>query len=194
MARSLNLNRPNLLYGGDPSYSLPTTVDQNQQHFPQPANDVDNTPGPDRTQYGTLAPPGMESRVMQADRVHDVLPMASLAVSYAEQDAQKGGAPGSPGSAPGGNDPQAHTNFITSQSPDGITSPGAVPSSAVKRAYGASDWSNQYPTFLPAHLKIGIFQNPNAAQTNTGIWASEGQMANTKYSSPAPWAAGSYIG
>ena len=183
---------PTSLYGGDPQYNNNGgAVDQNQLHAEIGADSNDNAPGPDRTQYGTLAPPGMESRIMLADRVNDFF---TPGVSYAEQDGQKGGAPGSPGSAPGGNDPNSKTSFITSQSPAGVDTPGGAPVSQLKLSYGASDWASPQPTALPAHLKIAIAQNPNAAQRNPGIWSAEGPMANTKYESPAPWAQGSFIG
>ena len=188
---------PYNMYGGDPAYNINggNAVEQNQMHASIGQDSNNTTPGPDRTQYGTLAPPGMERRVMQASRVGSLL--AGLGVSYPNVDPQKGGAPGAPGSSPEpGNhsDMEAATNFITSQSPSGIDTHGGVPVAQLKLSYGASDWASSQPTALPAHLKIAIAQNPNAAQRNVGIWASEGQMANTKYTSPAPWAEGTYIG
>jgi hypothetical protein len=154
---------------------------------------VDNTGvnGNERTLQQPLAP-NIEIRIMLADRVRDVFTPQN--VSYANQDPQKGGAPGSPGAAPGGTDPESATNFITSQSSTGDTTPGGAPDSPRKLSYGESDWAAEYPTWLPAHGKIGIRQNPNAAQTNVGLWANEGQPSNTKYASPAPWASGTFIG
>ena len=188
---------PYNLYGGDPDMNNNggNAIEQNQMHAEIGQDSNDNTPGPDRTEYGTLAPPGMEMRLMIADRVGGLLPASST--SYANVDPQKGGAPGAPGSSPDpgtNSDKEAATNFITSQAPDGSTTPGGAPVAQHKLSYGASDWTSPQPTALPAHLKVAIAQNPNAAQRNPGIWAQEGPMANTKYTSPAPWAAGAYIG
>jgi len=149
----------------------PDAIDQNQL--------VDNTSDNTlpRTIQAPLAPLG-EQRVMLADRAKVSF---TPDPSYANVDVQKGGAPG-------------RGVGITSQSPSGITTPGGVPSSAMKLSFGEADWSSHVPTALPAHLKINANANPNAAQRNQGIWAQEGPMANTKYSSPAPWAAGTFIG
>lgn len=175
---------PYNMYGGDPAYNINggNAVEQNQMHASIGQDSNNTTPGPDRTQYGTLAPPGMERRVMIADRVKANMPDALAGNNYANTDPQKGDAPG------------FHGSVITSQSPSGVTSIGSVPVAPIKMSYGASDWASSQPTALPAHLKIAIAQNPNAAQRNVGIWANEGQMANTKYTSPAPWAEGTYIG
>ena len=170
--------------------SPPGLISQNQQE--QAESLAQTTNDSDRTIALEQAPAGMEYRVMLADRVNDVF--TPNGVSYSNQDPQKGGAPGSPGGAPGGNDPWSGTNYITSESPTAVTTPGGAPVSQLKLSFGASDWTSPQPTALPAHLKIGIRQNPNAAQTSIGLWSSEGPMANTKYTSPAPWAAGAYIG
>ena len=165
----------------------PDLISQNQME--QYDNSGENVA--DRSTQWPLAPLGVESRTMIADRVGATWQPDP---NYAEQDSQKGGAPGSAGGAPGGSDPEGPTNFITAQEPDGTTTPGGVPKSPIKLSFGESDYSSYYPTFLPSHLKIAIRQNPNAAQNNVGQWASEGPMANTQYQSPAPWAAGSFIG
>lgn len=150
--------------------SPPDLIDQNQL--------VDNTGDNTlpRTVQAPLAPAG-EQRVMMADRANIHF---TPDPSYANVDVQKGGAPGQ--------------GTITSESPSGITTPGGVPTSPLKLSFGEADWSQHDPTFLPAHLKINANANPNAAQRNMGIWAQEGPMANTQYASPAPWAAGTFIG
>ena len=195
---------PGNLFAGNPAAYLAGgnggMVSQNQLHVEVGADTNDSTPGPDRTVQTDLAPAGMEHRVMVADRVKGLMPFALAGNSYASIDPQKGGAPGARGSDPSGHGGGNGDSFISSNvdptsiatNPGGV--PGGIPKAQIKLNYGASDWTSPQPTALPAHLKIAIAQNPNAAQRNVGLWAAEGQMANTKYESPAPWAAGSFIG
>jgi hypothetical protein len=141
-------------------------------------NNAENVNGVfmDRTTRIPLAP-DTESRTMSADRTHAVF---HPAVSYAETDMQKGGAPG--------------IGDITSQTVDGRTVVNGVPSSPIKLTTGLGDWGATNPQPLPAHGKIVRRANPNNAIIRIGTWANEGQPANTNYESPAPWAAGTYIG
>lgn len=146
-------------------------------------------PGGLRSYQAPLAPgTWQEHRIMEADRA---APAANFTpgAAYANADAQKGG-------SPGGSDGTSYTsqNVITSQAPDGVTTPNGVPPSARKVAYGWSDYSNAYPTFVGAHLKVQWNANPNKPQLNPTPFNTEGPMGNTRYSTPSPFAAGTYIG
>lgn len=157
--------------------------------FTRDNTDAD-TFGPDgtRTNQLPLAPGSFqETRVMVANRAGAHW---TPAAQYENMDPQKGGAPGSPG---GANDFPAATNNITSQGPDGVTRPGAAPSSPLKLSYGWSDWRHD-PTFVGMHLKIQWNANPNKPQLNPTPFNNEGPSQNTRYSTPAPFAAGSFIG
>jgi hypothetical protein len=125
---------------------------------------------------------------MLADRIHiKWLP----SVSYAESDSQRGGVPGqSQGNI--ANDPSA--SVITSQEVDGTTRVGTAPDSTLKISFGFADWAATNPQPLPAHQKINLRQNPNSIISKPGIWANEQENQNTIYESPAPWAAGTFIG
>ena len=116
---------------------------------------------------------------MVADRSHAVWQPDSV---YANTDPQKGGAPGNPGAV------------ITSQGPDGTTTVGAAPNSPRKLSYGLADYSDSYPTFVQAHLKINRNANPNRPQVNPTPFNNEGPQGNVQYTTPAPFAAGVFIG
>src|SRR5579864_5438846 len=121
----------------------PDLISQNQQEQSESLSQT--TSAADRTIALPLAPAGIESRVMVADRVKGVWQPDTI---YAEQDHNKGGAPGSPGGAPGGPDPEQDA-FISGQSPTGATIDGYLPPSQLKLSYGVSDMTSPQPTFLP---------------------------------------------
>jgi hypothetical protein len=150
--------------------------------------------GPDgsRTTQLPLAPGTFqELRLLEANRGSPAAQFTPAA-SYANVDPQKGGAPGKAGADPNKSDP--NISAITSQSPDGVTVPGGVPVSSRKLSYGWSDYSGHMPTFVGAHLKIQWNANPNKPQLNPTPFNTEGPSMNTKYSTPAPFAAGTFIG
>ena len=121
--------------------------------------------------------PDTENRQLFADRAHVFfIPDAS----YANIDVQKGGAPGE--------------GIITSQTEQGATVVGGIPRSPLKFTFAMADWDFTNPVPLPAHAKISLRPNPNSAISKIGVWANEGTPSNTNYESPAPWAAGIYIG
>ena len=125
--------------------------------------------------------PTTQIRVMKANRAGYAY---TPAASYAAVDPQKGGAPGRPDESSG----------ITSQGPSGITVAGGVPQSPLKISYGLADWQAEIPTFVGAHVKIMYNANPNRPQVNPTPFNTEGPQQNTNYTTPAPWAVGSYIG
>jgi hypothetical protein len=140
-----------------------------------------------RTSQLPLSPGAFqEERVMIANRAAAVF---TPGASNANADPQKGGSPGG-----GPNTSYTSQNVITSQSPDGVTTPNGVPVSQRKLAYGWSDYWGHTPTFVGAHLKIQWNANPNKPQLNPTPFNTEGPSMNTKYSTPAPFAAGTFIG
>lgn len=146
--------------------------------------------GADGTQTNQVPlAPTSETRVAIANRAFATFRPGP---SYANIDPQKGGAPGAPGGDP--SRPTTSESFITSQGPDGTTIAGAAPNSPLKISYGYADWWGHTPTVLPMHQVITKFANPNRPQVNPTPFNSEGPSQNTKYTSPAPWAAGVYIG
>lgn len=166
-----------------------TPSEVSDKTFTQDNTDADAF-GPDgtRTTQLPLAPGSwQETRVMVANRAGANWTPGAY---YENQDPQKGGTPGAPGGADGF---PASTNFITSQGPDGITRPGAAPPSPLKLSYGWSDWRHD-PTFVGAHIKIQWNANPNKPQLNPTPFNTEGPSMNTRYSTPAPFAAGTFIG
>lgn len=122
--------------------------------------------------------PDTESRLMFADRMHVRF---TPGAAYANVDVQKGGAPGSGG-------------VITQCTVDGKTVVDGVPHSPIKLSTGMQDVAFVNPQPAPVHGKIPLRQNPNDAKTTIGLWTNERPYANTNYESPAPWAAGLYIG
>lgn len=118
------------------------------------------------------------ARVMLADRSKFVFQPTT---TYANVDRQKGGAPGNPGSV------------ITSQQEDGTTVVGGIPNSPRKLSYGMADFRHD-PTFVQAHHPIQMWSNPNRIQVNPKPFNTEGPQENTVYTTPAPWAVGSFIG
>jgi hypothetical protein len=147
-----------------------------------PDNDYDDP----FTQQNSWYVPAVENRVLIANRVTGVFQPGP---SYANTDPQKGGAPGDPGTVEG-----SQSAGITSQGPTGVTTVAGVPSSAMKLSFGESDYSSFYPTALPAHQAISPNANPNRPQVNPTPFNYEGPSANTQYATPAPWAAGTFIG
>lgn len=146
--------------------------------------------GPDGTTTNQVVlAPASEHRLMLADRSRVGFQPGP---NYANQDPQKGGAPGSPGADP--SRPNPSESFITSQREDGTTVAGGLPPSPLKLSYGAGDWQEAVPTFLPAHLAINKFANPNRPQVNPTPFNNEGPQQNTQYTAPAPWAVGVFIG
>lgn len=147
--------------------------------------------GPDgnrRTRLPLAPGAWQEHRVLEANRAapaNNFTPGSS----NANADAQKGGSPGG-----GPNTSFTTNNVITSQSPDGVTTVNGVPPSPRKVAYGWSDYSNSYPTFIGAHLKVHWNANPNKPQLNPTPFNTEGPQANTRYSTPSPFAFGTFIG
>lgn len=133
-----------------------------------------------RTSQAPLAPLA-ESRILIANRVTGVF---TPGASYANTDPQKGGAPGDPDGSTG----------ITSESPTGVTTPGGVPTSPLKLSMAQQDIAPYLPTFLAGHTAINANANPNRPQVNPRPFNLEGPNQNTDYSTPAPWAAGTYIG
>lgn len=179
------------LYRGALNPAGLTPADAQDHEFTRISTDADVF-GPDgtRTSQMPLAPGTFqEMRVMMAQRANPALNFTPGAV-YENMDPQKGGAPGSPG---GANDYPPETNFITSQGPDGVTRVGAAPPSPLKLSYGWSDYRHD-PTFVGMHLKIQWNANPNKPQLNPTPFNTEGPSQNTRYSTPAPFAAGTYIG
>jgi hypothetical protein len=75
-----------------------------------------------------------------------------------------------------------------------VTKVNAVPPSPLKLSYGWSDWFGHTPTWVGAHLKIQWNANPNKPQLNPTPFNTEGPQQNTRYSTPAPFAAGTFIG
>jgi hypothetical protein len=174
----------------DPVGLTPTELQDNEFTRQQSDADAFGNDGT-RTSQTPLSPgEWQEKRVMMAQRANPALNFTPGAV-YENEDPQKGGAPGSPG---GGNGFPAATNKITSQGPDGVTRDGAAPSSPLKLSYGWSDYMSHLPTFVGAHLKIQWNANPNKPQLNPTPFNTEGPSQNTRYSTPAPFAAGTYIG
>lgn len=147
--------------------------------------------GPDgtRTNQMPMAPgPFQEFRTLQANRA---APGANFTpgAANANADPQKGGSPG------GGPDTSyTSQNEITSESPSGVTTLNGVPSSPRKLSYGWSDYTAHMPTFVGAHLKVQWNANPNKPQLNPTPFNTEGPSMNTQYATPAPFAAGSFIG
>jgi hypothetical protein len=142
-----------------------------------------------RTSQTPLAPGAFqEMRVMQAQRANMRLNWTPGAAN-ANADHQRGG-------SPGGSPETSYTseNIITSQGPDGVTKVNAVPPSPLKLSYGWSDWFGHTPTWVGAHLKIQWNANPNKPQLNPTPFNTEGPQQNTRYSTPAPFAAGTFIG
>lgn len=157
-----------------------------------PYGDPDNfATGPDgvRTSQLPMAP-GLEQehRVLIASRGTAPGQWRPGNVSNANADPQRGGSPG------GGPANYTTQNEITSQSPDGVTTPNGVPVSSRKLSYGWSDYTRSMPTFVGAHLKIQWNANPNKPQLNPTPFNTEGPQQNTKYSTPAPFAQGTFIG
>lgn len=149
--------------------------------------------GPDgvRTSQLPLAPGMMqEYRVVIADRGSPV-GQFSPGAAYANGDAQRGGAPGLD---PATGNVVPPPNPVTSETPEGVTVPNGVPVSSRKLSYGWSDYSGHMPTFVGAHIKIQNTSNPNSARTNVTPFNLEGPSQNTQYSTPAPFAAGTFIG
>jgi hypothetical protein len=170
-----------------PSLTPPDANDPEISATPAVADQI----GPDGTRTNQMPQaPGMwqEFRMLQANRA---APNANFTpgAANASADPQKGGSPG------GGPDTSYTTqNEITSQGPDGVTTTNGVPSSPRKLAYGWSDYSGHWPTFVGAHLKIQWNANPNKPQLNPTPFNNEGPSMNTQYSTPAPFAAGTFIG
>lgn len=147
--------------------------------------------GPDgkrQTQLPQAPGAWQEHRVMSANRA-DPAANFTPGASYPNDDPQKGGAPGG-----GAGTSYGTQQVITSQSPDGVTTVNGIPPSARKLAYGWSDYSNAYPTFIGAHMQIQWNANPNKPQLNPTPFNTEGPSQNTRYSTPSPFAAGTYIG
>lgn len=142
--------------------------------------------GQERTVQAPLAPP-TEWRAMFADRAHIAW---TPAVSYANADPQRGGVIGPSDSIVGGQDEPG----ITTQQVDGTTALDAIVPSTLKINMGMADWSSTAPQPIAIHGKINLRQNPNSPVTKPGLWSNEGTPSNTNYESPAPWAAGVYIG
>lgn len=172
----------------DPPGLTPTETADNE--FTRSTSDAD-VYGPDgtRTMQAPLTP-GLfqERRVMMAQRANMHLNWTPGA-SNANADPQRGG-------SPGGGDKTNYTseNVITSQGPDGVTRDNAVPPSPLKLSYGWSDWWGHTPTFVGAHLKIQWNANPNKPQLNPTPFNTEGPSQNTRYTTPAPFAQGTFIG
>ena len=147
------------------------------------------SPDGTRTTQDPLAPgTWQEHRIMEANRANpsdNFIP----GVHNANADPQKGG-------SPGGSQKTSYTdgNVITSQGPDGVTRVNGVPPSPRKLAYGWSDYWGHTPTFVASHLKIQWNANPNKPQLNPTPFNTEGPSANTRYSTPSPFAAGTFIG
>lgn len=130
--------------------------------------------------------PKNERRIMVANRVTGVFQPGP---SYANTDPQKGGAPGDPGTVEG-----STSGGISSQDAKGNTVMAGVPNSPVKLSFGESDYSSFYPTAVAAHGNLNANANPNRPQVNPTPFNPEGPSANTLYSTPAPWAAGTFLG
>lgn len=167
-----------------------TPSEVSDAEFTNSSSDAD-TFGPDgtRTSQTPLAPGSwQEMRVMQAQRANMRLNWTPGAAN-ANADPQKGG-------SPGGGDATSFTtdNVITSQGPDGTTRENGVPPSPIKLSYGWSDYSSHLPGWVGAHLKIQWNANPNKPQLNPTPFNTEGPSQNTRYSTPAPFAAGTFIG
>lgn len=147
--------------------------------------------GPDgtRTAQMPLAPGSwQEMRVMQSQRANMRLNWTPGAAN-ANADHQRGG-------SPGGSPETSYTseNIITSQGPDGVTRENGVPPSPLKLSYGWSDYSGHLPGWIGAHVKIQWNANPNKPQLNPTPFNTEGPSQNTRYSTPGPFAAGTFIG
>jgi len=180
--------KPGLAYRAalDPP-SLTPSAAQDQSQMTQAPEQVSEAGA--RTVHLPLAPgEWQEHRILEANR-------AAASANFtpgshnASADAQKGGSPGG-----GANTSYTTNNVITSQDPKGATSINGVPPSARKLAYGWSDYSNAYPTFVGAHLQIQWNANPNKPQLNPTPFNTEGPQQNTRYSTPSPFAAGTFIG
>lgn len=172
----------------DPLGLTPTELQDAE--FLRQQNDADAF-GPDgtRTSQTPLAPGSwQEMRVMMAQRANKQLEWTPGA-SNANADHQRGGSPGG-----GADTSYTEENVITSQGPDGVTRVNAVPASPLKLSYGWSDWMSHVPTWVGAHLKIQWNANPNKPQLNPTPFNTEGPSQNTRYSTPAPFAAGTFIG
>lgn len=147
--------------------------------------------GPDGVRTSQLPQaPGLfqEHRFLQANRGSPAAQFTPGA-SNANADPQKGGSPGG-----GGNTNYTTQNEITSQDCEGNTTVNGVPYSPRKLSYGWSDYSGHMPTFVGAHLKIQWNANPNKPQLNPTPFNTEGPQQNTQYGTPAPFAAGTFIG
>lgn len=167
------------------------TTPESSDQSPGSTFDVNTAVGPDgkrQTQLPQAPGTFQEHRVMSANRAD---PSANFTpgTSYAGSNPQRGG-------SPGGGDNTSYTsgNVITSQDPNGVTTVNGVPPSARKLAYGWSDYSNSYPTFVGAHLQIQWNANPNKPQLNPTPFNTEGPQQNTRYATPSPFAAGTFIG
>lgn len=148
--------------------------------------------GPDgvRTSQLPLAPGTFqEQRFLIASRGTPPGQWRPSGVAYANADPQKGGSPGG-----GAGSSSTTENVITSESPSGVTTVNGVPVSTRKLSYGWSDYAGHWPTFVGAHLKIQWNANPNKPQLNPTPFNNEGPSQNTKYSTPAPFAQGMFIG
>jgi hypothetical protein len=171
-----------------------TPADIQDQEFAKNEADMFGNDGT-RSSQTPLAPGSwQEMRVMMAQRGNPHLNWTPGA-AYANADPQKGGAPG--GGLGDPNNPGADytiQDIITSQGPDGVTRKGGAPPSPLKLSYGWSDWWGHTPTFVGAHLKIQWNANPNKPQLNPTPFNTEGPSQNTRYTTPAPFAAGTYIG
>jgi hypothetical protein len=171
----------------DPAGLTPTELQDREFTHTQSDADAFGNDGT-RTSQTPLSPgPVQEMRTMMAQRANPALNWTPGA-SYPNDDPQRGGAPGgSPKSSYGTQD------IITSQGPDGVTTENGVPPSPIKLSYGWSDWRHD-PTWVGMHLKIQWNANPNKPQLNPTPFNTEGPSQNTRYSTPAPFAAGTFIG
>lgn len=173
--------------GLDPPMLTPADVQDAEEETPP--NNIQVGPDGLRTSQAPQAPGSwQEQRIMIAMRAAQEGNFTPGA-QYANDDRQRGGAPGT-SEQTGGTD----EGVITSQGPDGVTTVNGVPKSARKLSYGWSDFSSHYPTFVGAHLKIQWNANPNKPQLNPTPFNTEGPSMNTQYSTPAPFAAGTFIG
>jgi hypothetical protein len=143
--------------------------------------------GPDGTRTISMPlAPVVEQRILIANRVTGVF---TPGATYANTDPQRGGAPGDPGTVMG-----SHSTGITSESPTGVDTAAGVPVSQLKLSMADQDVADFWPTWIAGHTAVNANANPNRPQVNPRPFNNEGPQANTKYATPAPWAAGSYIG
>lgn len=167
-----------------PSLTPQGTNDAEEQ---QPADADMIGPSGNRWAQQPLAPGDFqEHRVMESNRAAPADNFTPGAHN-ANADPQKGGSPGG-----GPSTSYVSQNVITSQGPDGKTTVNGVPPSPRKLSYGWSDWNP--PTFVGMHVKIQWNANPNKPQLNPTPFNTEGPSMNTRYTTPGPFAAGTFIG